>query len=225
MHQELQGICRRENSFLNWLGITIVAMFASFGRNRLPWLILAVVLMFASAICGLLYMDAVGKISGWIGVPGLEFEGKVSRLQWYAGLWSGLALIFPFLAALLLGLGKGTRPSHAETSRTSVITSPEVSDEWTAVTAIFTYLLRVALSALASLAFMVLFILVVVLLEKLGVRAHCLSSPIPVKSRYTAFTPMWNQSWILAGALTDPSSRNLMRSQSFSGCKVRAVIS
>src|SRR5438034_1667423 len=78
MHQELQGICRRENSFLNWLGITIVAMFASFGRNRLPWLILAVVLMFASAICGLLYMDAVGKISGWIGVPGLEFEGKVS---------------------------------------------------------------------------------------------------------------------------------------------------
>src|SRR5207253_6658058 len=48
MHQELQGICRRENSFLNWLGITIVAMFGSFGRNRLPWFILAVVLMFAS---------------------------------------------------------------------------------------------------------------------------------------------------------------------------------
>jgi len=40
------------------------------------------------------------------------------------------------------------------------------------VNAILTYLLRVAISALASLAFMVMFILVVVLLEKLGGRAH-----------------------------------------------------
>jgi hypothetical protein len=147
-------------------------MLGSVDRNRLPWLLMAVVLMFASAICGLLYMDAVGKISGWIGVPGPEYEGQVPRLQWYAGLWSGLALIFPFLAALLLGLGKGAGPSHAETSRTRVITGPEVSHEWTAVTATLTYLLRVAISALASLAFMVVFILVVVLLEKLGVRAH-----------------------------------------------------
>ncbi len=141
-------------------------------RNRLPWLILAIALMFGSAIFGLLYMDAVGKISGWIGVPGPEYDGQVPRLQWYAGLWSSLALIFPFLAALLLGLGKGAGPSHAETSRASVITGPEVSHEWTAVTAILTYLFRVAISALVSLAFMVVFILVVVLLEKLGVRAH-----------------------------------------------------
>src|SRR6266446_4744205 len=84
-------------------------------RNRLPWLILAIALMFGSAIFGLLYMDAVGKISGWIGVPGPEYDGQVPRLQWYAGLWSSLALIFPFLAALLLGLGKGAGPSHAET--------------------------------------------------------------------------------------------------------------
>ena len=58
-----------------------------------------------------LYMDAVGKISGWTGVHGSEYEGQIPRLQWYVGLWSGLALIFPFLAALLLGLGKGTGPS------------------------------------------------------------------------------------------------------------------
>jgi len=147
-------------------------MFGSVDRNRLPWLLMAVVLMFASAICGLLYMDAAGKISGWIGVPGPEYGGQVPRLQWYAGLWSGLALVFPFLAALLLGFGKGAGPSRAETSRTSIITDPEVSHEWTAVNAILTYLLRVAIVALASLAFMVVFILVVVLLEKLGVRAH-----------------------------------------------------
>ena len=147
-------------------------MLGSIDRNRLPWLLLAVVLMLASAICGFLYMDAVGKISGWIGVPGPEYEGQVPRLRWYAGLWSGLALIFPFLAAMLLGLGKGAGPSHAETSRSSVITCPEVSHEWTTVTPILAYLLRVAISALASLAFMVLYIFVVVLLEKLGVLAH-----------------------------------------------------
>jgi hypothetical protein len=141
-------------------------------RNRLPWLILAIALMFGSAICSLLYMDAVGKISGWIGVPGPEYEGQVPRLRWYAGLWSGLALIFPFLAALLLGLGKGAGPSRAEASRSSVITCPEVSHEWTAVTAILAYLLRVAISALASLAFIVVYIFVVVLLEKVGVLAH-----------------------------------------------------
>jgi len=38
----------------------------------LPWLTLAIALMFASAICGLLYMDAVGKISAWIGLPQYE---------------------------------------------------------------------------------------------------------------------------------------------------------
>ncbi len=153
-------------------GDTMSVMLGSLDRNRLPWLLLAVVLMLASAICGFLYMDAVGKISGWIGVPGPEYEGQVPRLRWYAGLWSGLALIFPFLAAMLLGLGKGAGPSHAETSRSSVITCPEVSHEWTTVTPILAYLLRVAISALASLAFMVLYIFVVVLLEKLGVLAH-----------------------------------------------------
>jgi hypothetical protein len=152
------------------LGITIVAMLGLMDRNRLPWLLLAIVLMFASAICALLYLDAVGKISGWIGLP--EYEGYLPSLQWHARLWSGLAVLFPFLAALLLGLGKGAGPRLAEIHRASVITVPEVSHEWTAANAILTYLLRVAVSALASLAFMVVFILVVVLFEKLGVRAH-----------------------------------------------------
>ena len=145
-------------------------MLRSMERNRLPWLLLAIVLMFASAICALLYLDAVGKISGWIGLH--EYECFVPRLQWYAGLWPGLAVIFPFLAAFLLGLGKGAGPRHAETSRPSVITAPDASHEWTAVTAILAYLLRVAVSALASLAFTVVFILVVSLLENVGVRAH-----------------------------------------------------
>jgi hypothetical protein len=123
-------------------------------RNRLPWLILAIALMFGSAICGLLYMDAVGKISAWIGRP--EYEGYIPRLRWHAGLWSGLAVSFPFLAALLLGR-KGAGPHQAKTSRTLVITAPEVSHEWSVATTALAYLLRVAVSAVASLGFMVLF--------------------------------------------------------------------
>ena len=145
-------------------------MLGSLDRNRVPWLVLAIVLMFASAICALFYLDAVGKISGWIGVP--EYEAYVPHLQMRAALWSGLAVLLPFIAALLLGLGKHAEPRHAGTSRTSIITDAEVSHEWSAVTAILTYLLRLAVSALGSLAFIVAFVLVVSLLEKLGVRAH-----------------------------------------------------
>jgi hypothetical protein len=126
--------------------------------------------MFASAICALFYMDAVGRISGWIGVP--EYEAYVPHLQMRAALWSGLAIMFPFVAALLLGLGKRVEPRHAGTSRTSIVTAPEVSHERSVVTAILTYLLRLAVSVLGSLAFIVAFVLVVSLLEKMGVRAH-----------------------------------------------------
>jgi hypothetical protein len=136
-------------------------------RKRLPWLILAVALMFGSAICGLLYLDAVGKISAWIGLP--RYERYVPGLRGYAMLWSGLGLIFPFLAGLLLGLSKVAGPRPAETSYTNVVTGPEVSREWTAVTTILMYLLRVAASALTSLGFMVGFIIVALLLQKLGV--------------------------------------------------------
>jgi hypothetical protein len=139
-------------------------------RNRLPWLILAIAMMLASAICGLLYMDAVGKISGWIGLP--QHEGYVPRLQWYAGLWSVLALLCPFLAALLLGFVKDTGPHRSQAGHPTVITETAVSQEWTLATAALKYLLRVAISVLASVALMVVFILAVLMLEKLGVRAR-----------------------------------------------------
>jgi hypothetical protein len=145
-------------------------MLGLLDRNRVPWLVLAIVLMFASAICALVYLDAVGKISGWIGVP--EYEAHLPHLQMRAALWSGLAVLLPFVAALLLGLGKHGEPRNAGTSRANIITDPEVSHEWSAATAILAYLLRLVVSALGSLAFIVAFVLVVSLLEKLGVRTH-----------------------------------------------------
>jgi hypothetical protein len=138
--------------------------------KRLPWVILAIVLMAASAVCGFLYFDAVGKISGWIGLP--QYEGYIPSVQRYATLWSSLALALPFLAALLLGLGREAGQHRAEISGTSTIRSAEVSHEWTSATGALMYLLRVAASALGSLGFMIVTLLVVSLLEKLGVLAR-----------------------------------------------------
>jgi hypothetical protein len=133
-------------------------------------MILAITLMLASAFCGLLYIDAVGKISGWIGLP--KYEGYVPRLRAYAMIWSGLALALPFLAAFLVGHGKSAGIRHAETNRDNVVTGPEVSREWAFATALLAYLLRVAAAAFASVAFMVVFVFVALMLQKLGVGAH-----------------------------------------------------
>lgn len=126
--------------------------------------------MLASALCGLLYIRDVGTVSGWVGLPG--YESYIPRLQKYAELESGLALILPFLAALLLGLGKGAGPRTAKTSRPSPITCPEVSHEWTAATAFLMYLFRLAISALASVAFIVVYYFVVLPFLKPGAHAH-----------------------------------------------------
>ena len=79
-------------------------------KKRLPWLLGALGLMFMSAWCGLLWIDVVGRMSGWIGLP--EYEGQIPRLHSFGTLWSILATTLPFLAALLLGIGERTA-SHA----------------------------------------------------------------------------------------------------------------
>jgi len=137
--------------------------------NRSLYLILAIALMFASAICGFLYMDSVSKISGWIGLP--LYEGYLPRVRWQADLSFGLAVLFPFFAALLLGFVKDTEPIDSQAGRPTVITDPEVSHELTLATAALKYLIRVAISVLASVALMAVFVLAVLTLKKMGLRA------------------------------------------------------
>lgn len=116
-------------------------------------------------------MDAVGKISGWIGLP--KYEAQIPRLQRLAALWSSLTLILPFLAASLLPFGKDLGPNHPENNRgTTIVSYPEVSPESSAATAFITYLLRLAISVLGAVGFLIVFILVVLLVQKLGMRAH-----------------------------------------------------
>jgi hypothetical protein len=133
--------------------------------NRLRWLLLALALMFTSAVFGLLYIDAVGRISGWMGLP--EYETYIPRLQSHARINLTLALIFPFLAAGFLGLSKRAETRHVKTTPSRAIILPEVSHEWSAGTTVLTYLIWLAISMIGSLAFMV----VILGLENL-VRTH-----------------------------------------------------
>ena len=60
--------------------------------------------MLSSAYCFFGWMSAVGRISGWIGLP--QHEAQIPRLETEATLWSTLAIALPFVGALLLTFGK-----------------------------------------------------------------------------------------------------------------------
>ena len=127
--------------------------------------------MFASALCSLLWMDAIGKISGWTGIP--EYEAQIPRLRWHAGLWSSLTILLPFLAAFLLGFAKKEEPKTADsTNLGSVLTVSESEASNERIAGIAMYLLRLGISVLGAVGFLIAFILIVSLLEKLGMRAH-----------------------------------------------------
>src|SRR5205814_5110734 len=79
-------------------------------KKNLPWLLLAVASMFASAYCFFGWMSAAGRISGWRGLP--QYEPQIPRLEIQARIWSTAAITLPFAAALLLSLGK--RPSDQQ---------------------------------------------------------------------------------------------------------------
>lgn len=114
-------------------------------------------------------MDAVERTSGWVGLP--KDVAQIQRLHWYAGLWSTLAMVLPFLAALLLGFGKKEGPKKAGSSNQGkALISSERSYGWTS--GIGMTLLRVGISVLGAVGFIVAAILVVSLLEKLRMPAH-----------------------------------------------------
>jgi hypothetical protein len=81
-------------------------MARTFGTRRVWVRLGSLTLMFGSAYSCLLWMDAVGKVSGWIGLP--QFADQIPGLQKKEGLWFSLMLALLILAALLLGFDKAS---------------------------------------------------------------------------------------------------------------------
>jgi hypothetical protein len=122
--------------------------------------------MLASAYCFFGWMSAVGRISGWIGLP--QYAPQIPRLESQARLWSALEIALPFVAALLLSFGK--RASDQQ-PRSGAPTSPTYRAESPAEQPILRYLGHFAASVLGTLGFVVVLFLLGLLLHKLGVCA------------------------------------------------------
>jgi hypothetical protein len=137
-------------------------------KRRIPWLLGSLALMFGSAYSILRLFGIAGAVSGWIGLP--QYAAQIPMLEAQARWWEALAVTMPFLAALLLGFGRDEvdrRLDRAEPSGQTVATYSVESREWLAPIA--RYLLRLAVSGLGTLAFMVLLLLVLFVFYKLGI--------------------------------------------------------
>jgi hypothetical protein len=138
-------------------------------KKRIPWLLGALVLMLVSAYSIFTYYAIGANVGDWIGFP--QFATQIPKLE-AEGLWWGrLGIALPFLAALLLGFGRDEVDrglDRAEPSGQTVATYSAESREWLAP--IVKYLLRLAVSGLGTLAFMVLLLLVLFMFYKLGIR-------------------------------------------------------
>jgi hypothetical protein len=107
--------------------------------KRLLVVLIALSLMFGASCFAALWMDAVGRVSGWTGLP--QYESKIPEVRWYGTLWESLAVGFLFIAAFLLGLGKR-------------VTANEVSPTWFAV--LLGFLGRLGISIIGAVVFVLL---------------------------------------------------------------------
>ena len=119
-------------------------------RRRIPWLLVALALMFTSAYSIARLFAAIGSVSALTGVP--EYAREIPRIQAAAAGWEKLAIALPFLAALVLSFGKTSSGSTRSGSRTS-LTYPAESqaEKWTAP--IVRYFTQLVISVLGTLGF------------------------------------------------------------------------
>jgi hypothetical protein len=115
----------------------------------LAYRFLAVASMFLAAYAACSWIGTASTISGWIAlekhqidIPGLRFRAKI---------WFSIAVVMPFTSALLLGLGRRKRIRSSGAARPEPETISHVS-----TTRIVAYGIRLAISVLGALGFVVL---------------------------------------------------------------------
>jgi len=146
-----------------------LTQFGFRNKRSLPWLLLALVCMLASAYCFFGWMGAVGRISGWIGLP--QYEPQIPRLETQARVWLALAFTLPFVAALVLSFGKrAAEEQSVPASPTSLTYRPESATE-KRLAPIFQYLGQLVIAFLGTLCFVVGLFLLELLLHKHGIRS------------------------------------------------------
>src|ERR1700687_1415095 len=123
-------------------------------------------MMFASSYSIGRLLAAIAMISAWTGLP--QHAAELPRIQANAERWELLAIILPFLAALVLGIGTSSTGASPDNPQTSSLTYPVESqaEKWTAPLA--RYVTRLVISMLGTLGFLLSFLLIHFVLDKLG---------------------------------------------------------
>jgi hypothetical protein len=132
--------------------------------------------MFCSAYSILKFYIIDSNVSGWTGLP--QYAAQIPKLETEATWWEKLGIALPFIAALLLGFGRDVDRSlklAGTTGQTVVSYSAESRGERLAP--IVGYLLRLAISVLGALGFIVLLLLGLFVVYKLGIHAGWMEHP------------------------------------------------
>jgi hypothetical protein len=125
--------------------------------------------MLASAYSFFGWMSAVGRISGWIGLP--QYAPQIPRLEFQARLWSALAIALPFIAALVLTFGKTASDKQPRGNAPTSLTFRAESATEKRLAPVLGYLGHLAVSLLGTLCFVVVLFLLGLLLHKLGLHS------------------------------------------------------
>jgi hypothetical protein len=137
-------------------------------KRRIPWLLGALALMFGSAYSIFQSYSIRFAMGGVIGLP--QYAPRIPVLAAEAMWWGRMGAALPFVAAILLGIGRDgvvARIDRVEPTGQTVVTYSAESRKWLAP--IVSYFLRLAVSLLGTLGFMVLILLVLFAIFKLGI--------------------------------------------------------
>jgi hypothetical protein len=118
-------------------------------KGRLMWLVLSFAAMFVAACAVFGWLGAVGRISGWTGLP--QYQSQIPKQRVQAEVWPALAVALPFLGALFLWLGR-QKPGKFSFG--------------------FEYGIRLGISILCTLGFSVCLLLIAVLLGKIDLHIN-----------------------------------------------------
>ncbi len=135
-------------------------------KRRIPWLLVAFGLMFASAYSIARLLAAMAMIGAWTGLR--QYEARLSQIQAKAIWWESLAIGLPFFAALMLGFGKGSSVASVGRQPAS-LTYPAESqaEKWTAP--FVRYFVRLAISVLGTFGFLLVLLLIGFVFYKLRI--------------------------------------------------------
>lgn len=137
-------------------------------KRRIPWLLVGFALMFISAYSIARLFAAIASVSALTGVP--QYAREIPRIRVEAGWWEFIAIVLPFLAALMLGFGRASSAASGAELQGS-LTYPAESPAEKRTSPFVRYFYRLVVSILGTLGFLLVLLFAGFVLYKLGIHS------------------------------------------------------